>query len=602
MKKKYNYFSNLKFMLKEHWSFDKSYVVLQIGLTPLGAVSSLVAAYLPKIVLDCVENKTPASELLLKVGLLSAVLIVFGVLNNVMYNKSYQGRMLTRDIMLHRLVCNKVMSMDYNNYTYNETRVLREKAWNAIHGWDGSVARFIELNATLASSFFGFSAFTAIIVDCNPWFIPILILCYGISMAGWLIFNKWKDKMREKVAEIFLRLHYVTYRSKDFSNAKDVRIYNMSDFLMRKIDKHLDDANGWNILRNNGHYINCMLEDVFKFGVSLGAYIYLIHLKLNSEMTLGDFSLYFGAITGFGQWLARLVDSISEIISGAHNVSDFRSFIDIEDKMNTGKGEKLPSDKELPCEIELKNLTFSYDESEKPSVDNLSLKINKGERIAIVGVNGAGKSTLVKLICGLFVPQEGQILINSIDSRLFNRDEYYKLFSTLFQDCALLPATVAKNIALCEENKIDRDRLRECMNLAGILDKVKSLPQKENTLLVREVHEGAVAFSGGELQRLLLARALYKDAPIIILDEPTAALDPIAENDIYLKYSELTKDKTAIYISHRLSSTRFCDRIILLDDAKIAEMGTHEELLALGGKYAEMFETQSRYYREEAVI
>ena len=601
-RKKYNYFSNLKFMLKEHWNFDKSYVIMQIGLTPLGAISSVVAAYLPKIVLDCVESRTPASELLLKVGILSALLIMFGYLNNVMYNKSWQGRMLARDIMLHRLICNKVMSMDYNNYTCNETRVLREKAWNAVHGWDGSVARFVELNATLASSVFGFSAFTAIIVECNPWFIPILIFCYGISMAGWLIFNKWKDKMKDKVAEIFLRLHYVTYRSKDFSNAKDVRIYNMSDFLMRKIDKHLDDANGWNIQRNNGHYINCMIEDIFKFGVSLGAYIYLIYLKLNSEMTLGDFSLYFGAITGFGQWLARLVDSVSEIVSGAHNVSDFRGFIDIEDKMNRGKGERLPSGRDLPCEIELKNLTFCYDGAEKATIDNFSLKINKGERIAVVGVNGAGKSTLVKLICGLFVPQEGSILINGTDSRLFNRDEYYKMFSTLFQDCSLLPSSVAKNIALCEEDKIDRNRLRECMRLAGILDKVENLPQKENTLLVREVHEGAVSLSGGELQRLLLARALYKDAPIIILDEPTAALDPIAENDMYLKYSELTKEKTAIYISHRLSSTRFCDRIILLDDAKIAETGTHEELLALGGKYAEMFETQSRYYREEAII
>ena len=589
-------------MLKEHWGFDKSYVLMQIGLTPLGAASSVLAAYLPKIVLDCVENKTSPSDLLLKVCLMSAALIILGYLQGVSYNKTWQGRMLARDIMLHKLICNKVMTMDYNNYTYNETRVLREKAWNAIHGWDGSVARFIELNCSVVSYFFGFSAFTAIIVECNPWFIPVLILCYGISMAGWLIFQKWKDKMRDKVAEIFLRLHYVTYRSKDFSNAKDVRIYNMSDFLMKKIDKHLEDATWWNILRNNGHYINCMLEDFFKFGVSIGAYIYLIYLKLNSDMTLGDFSLYFGAITGFGQWLARLVDSISEIISGAHNVSDFRQFLDIEDKMNVKEGEKLPSGKDLPCEIELKNLTFSYDEAEKPSVDNLSLKINKGERIAIVGVNGAGKSTLVKLICGLFIPNEGQILINGIDSSLFNRDEYYQLFSTLFQDCALLPATVAKNITLCEENKIDRDRLRECMRLAGILDKVESLEQKENTLLVREVHEGAVAFSGGELQRLLLARALYKDAPIIILDEPTAALDPIAENDMYLKYSELTKDKTAIYISHRLSSTRFCDRIILLDDAKITETGTHEELLELGGKYAEMFETQSRYYREEAII
>ncbi len=602
MKKKYNYFSNLGFMLREHWIFDKSYVIMQICLTPLGAASSVVAAFLPKLVLDCVENQSTVNDLILKVGIMSVVLIILSYLQGVMQNKSWTGRNTSRDVLLHRLICNKVMNMDYNNYVYNETRVLREKAWNAIHGWDGSVARFIELNCTAASSFFGFSAFTAIIVDCNPWFIPILILCYGISLAGWLIFNQWKNKMKDKVAEIFLRLHYVTYRSKDFSNAKDVRIYNMSDFLMKKLDKHLDDATWWNILRNNGHYINCMIEDVFKFGVSIGAYIYLIHLKLTSDMTLGDFSLYFGAITGFGQWLAKLVDSISEIISGAHSVSDFRSFLDIEDKMNKGKGERLPSGKELPCEIELKNVTFSYDEAEKPTIDNFSLKIGKGEKIAIVGVNGAGKSTLVKLICGLFVPQEGQILINGIDIRLFNRDEYYRLFSTLFQDCSLLPATVAKNITLSEEDKIDRERLGECMRLAGILDKVESLENKENTLLVREVHEGAVSFSGGELQRLLLARALYKDAPIIILDEPTAALDPIAENDMYLKYSELTKDKTAIYISHRLSSTRFCDRIILLDDAKIVESGTHEELISFGGKYAEMFETQSKYYREEGVL
>ena len=602
MKKKYNYFSNLGFMLREHWIFDKTYVLMQLVLTPLGALTSVVAAYLPKVVLDCVENKSSFSGMIIKVSLMSAVLILFSYVQGVSQTKTHQGNRLSRDVMLHKLICNKVMSMDYNNYIYNETRLLREKAWNGVRSWESSVARFLEYNCTLASSVFGFSAFTAIIVECNPWFIPILVISYGISMLGWLLLMKWKDKMKDKVAEIFLRLHYVTYRSKDFSNAKDVRIYNMSDFLMKKLDKHLEDATWWNIQRNNGHYYNCLLEDILKFGISLGAYIYLIYLKLNSDMTLGDFSLYFGAITGFGQWIARLVDSIAEMLTSAHNVSDFRSFLDIEDKMNLGKGEKLPSDKDLPCEIELKNITFSYDKAEKNTIDDFSLKINKGEKIAIVGVNGAGKSTLVKLICGLFVPQEGQILINGIDSRLFNRDEYYQLFSTLFQDCSILPATVAKNITLCEENKIDRERLYECMRLSGILDKVESLENKENTLLVREVHDGAVAFSGGELQRLLLARALYKNAPIIILDEPTAALDPIAENDMYMKYSELTKDKTAIYISHRLSSTRFCDRIILLDEAKIVESGTHEELLKLGGKYAEMFETQSKYYREEALI
>lgn len=590
-------------MIKQHWRFDKSYVIMQFVLTPLGTLTSLIAAYLPKIVLDCVESKTAPSTLLLKVGLLSVACIIFSYLKGVAENKSWCGTVVSRDVMLNHLICEKTMSMDYNNYVIGETRVKREKAWTAAHtAWEGAVARFLGLNAAIFSSLFGFSAFTAIIVNCNPRFIPILVVGYLINAMNWLLLQKWKDKIKDKFAAIKLRLNYVTYLPRNFSIAKDIRIYNMTDFLSRKIDKHLDDINEYNVARNNRHFLNVLFEDILKFGVSLGAYIYLICLKLNSDMTLGDFSLYFGAITGFGAWLSQLVDSVAELISGAHHVSDFRAFLDMPDKMNTARGVPLPAADELPCEIELQNLSFSYDEAEKPTIDNLSLKIGKGEKIAIVGVNGAGKSTLVKLICGLYIPGGGKVLINGTDSSLFNRDEYYTLFSTLFQDCSLLPSSVAKNIALCEEEKIDRRRLRECMSLAGILDKIDSLPQKENTLLVREVNDGAISLSGGELQRLLLARALYKDAPIIILDEPTAALDPIAENDMYLKYSELTKDKTAIYISHRLSSTRFCDRIILLDDAKIAEVGTHEELLALGGKYAEMFETQSRYYKEEAVV
>lgn len=601
--KKYNYFSNLAFMVKEHWKFDKSYIFMQAAFIPLGALTSLIAAYLPKIVLDCVENKTAPAELLVKVALLSVLCIAFGYINGVAENKSLYSRMLARNVMLNRIICEKTMSMDYNNYVSGEIKIKREKAWTAAHDtWDGSVARFLEINAKIFSSIFGFSAFTAIIIKCNPWFIPILVVGYLISAGGWLLLQKWRDKMKDKFNAVLLKLNYVVYLPRDFSNAKDVRIYSMNDFLNRKIDKHLDEINEYNVARNNGHFLNTLLEDVLKFGVSLGAYIYLIYLKLNSDMTLGDFTLYFSAITGFGTWLAQLVDSVAELISGTHYVSDFRAFLDIPDKMNTAEGVPLPAADELPCEIELQNLTFSYDEAEKPTINDLSLKIGKGEKIAIVGVNGAGKSTLVKLICGLYIPESGKVLINGTDSSLFNRDEYYTLFSTLFQDCSLLPSSVAKNIALCEEEKIDRQRLRECMRLAGLIDKIDALPQKENTLLVREVNEGAVSLSGGELQRLLLARALYKDAPIIILDEPTAALDPIAENDMYIKYSELTKDKTAIYISHRLSSTRFCDRIILLDDAKIAEVGTHEELLALGGKYAEMFETQSRYYKEGAVI
>lgn len=227
----------------------------------------------------------------------------------------------------------------------------------------------------------------------------------------------------------------------------------------------------------------------------------------------------------------------------------------------------------------------------------MNLTIHPGEKLAIVGLNGAGKTTLVKLLCGLLDPTEGRVLLNGIDVRLFNRQEYYELFSAVFQEFSILNVTIAENIAQCAQN-IDDARVQACLDQAGLTQAVAQLPQGVKTYVGREVFLDGVLFSGGEIQRLMLARALYKDSPILVLDEPTAALDPLAENDIYLKYNDMTRGKTALFISHRLASTRFCDRIILLSDGGIAEEGTHESLLADGGAYAQLFEVQSRYYRE----
>lgn len=227
----------------------------------------------------------------------------------------------------------------------------------------------------------------------------------------------------------------------------------------------------------------------------------------------------------------------------------------------------------------------------------MNLTIHPGEKLAIVGLNGAGKTTLVKLLCGLLDPTEGRVLLNGIDVRLFNRQEYYELFSAVFQEFSILNVTIAENIAQCAQD-IDDARVQACLDQAGLTQAVAQLPQGVKTYVGREVFLDGVLFSGGETQRLMLARALYKDSPILVLDEPTAALDPLAENDIYLKYNDMTRGKTALFISHRLASTRFCDRIILLSDGGIAEEGTHESLLADGGAYAQLFEVQSRYYRE----
>ena len=246
--------------------------------------------------------------------------------------------------------------------------------------------------------------------------------------------------------------------------------------------------------------------------------------------------------------------------------------------------------------LEVKNLGISF--GGLRAVDNFNMTIEKGQLYGLIGPNGAGKTTLVKLLCGFLDPTEGRVLLNGQDIRPYNRRDYYKLFAAVFQDFSVLSATVAENVAQCRTG-IDEARVWHCLDEAGLTEKVQSLPKQLETQIGREVYEDGIELSGGQTQRLMLARALYKDAPVLVLDEPTAALDPIAENDIYQKYNEMTAGKTSLFISHRLASTRFCDRILYLKDGRVAEEGTHEELLKRGGGYADLFEVQSQYYREE---
>ena len=270
----------------------------------------------------------------------------------------------------------------------------------------------------------------------------------------------------------------------------------------------------------------------------------------------------------------------------------FREFVESEEE-----GQNRPDiDFDDVASIEFKNVSFTYPSAEKSTVCNMSFKVNRGENIAIVGENGAGKTTAVKLLCGLYYPTSGEILINGKSSRDFSNDSYFNLFSAVFQDYYFMPMTIAENI--CTASDYDRKKLFAAFDKAGISEKINSLPLKEKTYMIKDVYKDAADFSGGEKQKLLLAKAIYKNAPVLILDEPTAALDPIAENELYLKYNEMTSGKISFFISHRLSSTRFCDRILLVKDGKIAESGTHDELMALKGLYYRMYQVQSYYYKE----
>ena len=249
--------------------------------------------------------------------------------------------------------------------------------------------------------------------------------------------------------------------------------------------------------------------------------------------------------------------------------------------------------------IEFRNVSFTYEGSEKPVLTNVSFKINADEKIALVGNNGAGKTTIVKLLCGLYPPTSGEILIDGKSINDIGVEKYQDMISVLFQDTSPIALSIAENVCGCEPKDVDRKKLQDCLEKAGLLEKVNTLTKKEETYITPILDEKGVVLSGGETQKLLLAKAMYKDGPMLILDEPTSALDPIAESRIYEEYNQLANKKTAVFISHRLASTKFCDRILFLDNGQIVEEGSHDQLMKNGGKYREIFDIQSHYYKEE---
>jgi ABC-type multidrug transport system fused ATPase/permease subunit len=565
-------------------------------MIPTNIILSFSTIYIPKIVIELlIENNLNMYNLLV------IFMYFLGILVVSLINRYCDSRIAMRQysfsLIYQRKITEKFMKTDFSNTDNPDINIKYFHAMNdACSG--RSAAEFVLYSIMFfLINIFGLFLYGSIIISISPLFIVLLITSAVLTYSDGLYRQKYYEKNKDEIMSLERKVDYIERISSEFEYAKDIRLYQMSGWLSGILGTLQKERYAWTKKESKCSFISNLVGAILTLIQEGMAYIVLINMVNKNEISIADFVLVFGAIAGFSQWLSGIVENIRNLSEQSVRIGYYRDYFDIKDKYNHGKGCKLPSSDLV--EINFINVSYQYPSNDKEqyTLNNINLKINKGEHIAIVGANGAGKTTFVKLLCGLYLPTEGSIKVNEKSIEEYNIEEYYSLFSPVFQDMYVLPVSIAEFIA-SSDTDIDEVKLDNIIKQVGLNDKIESLPNGIYSMLVKGVYDDAIDLSGGERQKLMLARALYKDKFVIVLDEPTSSLDPIAENDIYMKYSELVKGKTSIFISHRLASTRFCDRIVLFDDGKIAEIGTHDELMSLEGKYAQMFKIQSQYYRE----
>ena len=405
-----------------------------------------------------------------------------------------------------------------------------------------------------------------------------------------------KSKVWDPLAAWWRKDYYMQSTTTDFGAAKDIRMFGLCDWLIKKYREIRMVRYCAQKTANKYWFLAMNFMLLLEMGSYAAVYGWLIASMLEGNLTIGNFSLYLASSATFFEHINNTLNELSGLFAKSRQVDDFRSFLAFDGGDKDTGGRLVP--KLERYEFTFQNVSFRYPKAEQYALKNLNLTVKAGERLAVVGLNGAGKSTFIKLLLRLYEPTEGEICLNGVNIKEYNKKSYYSIFSPVFQNVELFAFPLAENVSMKAPNETDKERAKEKLNAAGFGEKLNSLPRGVDTELLKVIDDNGVDLSGGEKQKLALARALYKDAPIVVLDEPTAALDALAESRLYQDFDQLIGGKTAVYISHRLSSTQFCQHVAMFHGGELVEYGTHKELLAQEGEYAKMFHIQAQYYVE----
>lgn len=596
-KVKYSMGQNVFYMIQKSFQYREKKILLYCFLLVIcGVASYLVELYLSPTVLGALESNVSFSTILFILGSFLLVLLISKGLQSYIENNSLFAKVNLRSDIQAELN-QKCAMTSYPNLLDDKFLKLSSSALEATQGNSSATEWIWQILTSLLIHVVCFVIYLFLLVQFHFGIMAFIVITSLITYFLNRKLLQYRYDHREEEGAILHRLNYQVGLPRTHLSAKDIRIFGMKNWIQEITNQTLNLQEVFQKKVNNRYLIGGFVIILFTFLRDGLAYLYLIIAILNHQIDLAEFILYLSVISNFATWITGILDNLYQLLDASLKISVVREFIEYPEPFLLKGGEPIPSLESGTYELRFEHVFFRYPKSEEYILKDINLVIHPNEKIAVVGKNGAGKTTFVLLLCGFLEPTKGRILLNGQDITQFNRLQYYELFSVVFQKFSLLAGTIAMNVAQSED-KIDYQKVEECIAKAGLEKKIASLPKKLETKLDRDIYDDAIELSGGEMQRLMLARALYRQAPFMVLDEPTAALDPIAESDLYQKYNELTKGCTSIYISHRLASTQFCDRILLIQDGKILEEGTHKELLKRNGVYKELFDLQSKYYQE----
>ncbi len=593
-KQKISFSQMLKRLLKNISIHNKMIYFYFIIYAIAASIYPFFSIILPKFLIDELSLGDMASVekvLLIVLGYFTLTGI-FGFLRTYVHDLAYPEITKLR-IDYIRDIFDKIVSMDYKNVEDASFMEKNSRAMEATNGNGNGVEGVYHKLFETAPIFITIVALSVFIGLLNIWILLGLLL--NIFITVWI--NKkvhnYQYGMKERLAHAERRKKYYYKTTHDFAYGKDIRIYNFKDRILSNYNKEINGFVSLHKMIKNKEYILGFIGLVSLLVSNLLTYGILIYRGLNG-MSIADFSMYIAAITNLSILMKTLADNISFILNEGQYVQDFYEFMDRDLGEHGGVRGPIQND---TLEIEFKDVSFKYPNTDKYIFKNLNFKINKGERLAIVGINGAGKSTLVKLMIGLFDATSGEILINNIPIKEFSKKSLFSMFSVVFQDINIMAFTIGENVA-CSSDNLDENRIMTALDKVGLNNKIRGLSKGLDQMMLKVIEEDGLELSGGESQKLAIARALYKDGNMVIMDEPTAALDALAEAEIYENFSELVKGKTAVYISHRLASSVFCDKILVVDNGEISDYDTHRNLLDnKDSLYTQLFTSQAVNYR-----